>query len=93
MFGINPFIIITVWVILTLFVTAIGSQRQIGGVISFFISFFFSPFIGVIVVYLTPSNEDTERMESIRLYLDNLNFMYAKENGYETDEIEGESPA
>lgn len=92
MLGIDPFIILAVWVFLTIFVTAVGSQRQIGAVLSFFISFFFSPAIGIIVVYLTPLKEDTERLEAIRLYLDNINFMYAKEHGYEADEIEEEPP-
>ena len=88
MFGIDFFIVLAVWIFLTIFVTAIGSQREIGAALAFFISFFFCPLIGIIVVYLTPSKEETERQEEIRLFLDNLNFMYSKEHGYDVDEIE-----
>ena len=38
------------WIIFTIAVTFIGSNRKIGGVASFFISLFFSPLVGIICV-------------------------------------------
>ena len=38
------------WVILTFVVAALGSQRKIGGLASFFISLIFSPLVGILVV-------------------------------------------
>jgi hypothetical protein len=48
------------WIIFTVIVTAIGAERKIGGVASFFLSLILSPLIGLIIVLCSERISDAK---------------------------------
>ena len=51
---------ILIWLVGIVIVTAIGSEREIGGLAAFLISLFLSPLIGLIVVAFSDSKKKAE---------------------------------
>lgn len=54
------------WIIFTFVVASIGASRKVGGVSAFFISLFFSPIIGILVVL------SSEKLSTIKFQKDLL---------------------
>lgn len=91
MFGIDPTILGILWLIMSIIVAAFGAEREIGGGIAFFISLFFSPLIGIVIVYLTPSKTAIQRQENIERLLNRVNTMYSEVHNYEAEDTPGKA--
>lgn len=53
------------WIIFTIIVTAVGAERKIGGVASFFLSLILSPIIGLIIVLCSERLSDAKFKETL----------------------------
>ena len=53
------------WIIFSIIVGAIGSNRKIGFAGAFFLSFFLSPLVGLIITVLSKSLEDEKRSQEM----------------------------
>lgn len=58
-------ITILFWLIASFVIGAIGANRRIGFIGSFFVSLIFSPVIGIIVTLLSSTNEDADRQREL----------------------------
>jgi hypothetical protein len=54
-------IILFFWLVFTIIVAVMGSQRKIGVVLAFLAAFFLSPLIGFIIVIMSPTIEEEKR--------------------------------